>query len=132
VASGATTVTLAPVSSSAAIFRSADTVGRLLANHLNKKWGVPINVVNKPGGQAIPGTLEVYQASPDGYTMLGDGNPTTSIMSVIQKDLPFKIMDRSFIAVATISIGIFCVPSSSPFKSIKDVEIEAKKNPGNF
>jgi hypothetical protein len=49
---------------------STDMAARAMGPFLTKKWGVPINVVNKPGGNTIPGTLEVYSAPPDGYTML--------------------------------------------------------------
>lgn len=51
---------------------SSDLTARLTASYLSKKFGVPVNVVNKSGGNTIPGNLEVYNARPDGYTLHGD------------------------------------------------------------
>lgn len=86
-------------------------------------------MVNKPGGQAIPGTLEVYVASADGYTMLGDGSTTADVMSVVNTDLPFKIMDRTFVASTFDNPTVLFVPFSSPFKTLGDFVAWAKKNP---
>ncbi len=109
-----------------------DLGNRITAAYLSKKWGVPVNVINKPGGNTVPGCLAVYQAAPDGYTVLGDQIATSSLLGVAVKDLPFKIMDRTFIAMTFIlPIGFF-VPSASPIKNLKDLEAEAKRDPGNF
>jgi tripartite-type tricarboxylate transporter receptor subunit TctC len=37
---------------------STDLATRILADELKKMWGVPVNVVNKLGGNGIPGTME--------------------------------------------------------------------------
>ena len=41
-----------------------DVAGRILAPKLSKTLGVPIQVVNKPGGSGIIGTLEAVKAPP--------------------------------------------------------------------
>ena len=69
---------------------STDVAARAMSIFMQKRWGVPVNVVNKPGGNTIPGTLEVYSAAPDGYTILADGLPMSSLLEVVVKDLPFK------------------------------------------
>lgn len=111
---------------------STDMMARTMATFLNKKWGVPINVINKPGGNTIPGQLEVYNAPPDGYTMLGDGLPMCSLLEVVVKDIPFKVMDRTFVAMIVYVPIITIVPSTSPHKSLKDLMEEAMKDPENF
>ncbi len=111
---------------------STDLVTRITAFFLNKKWAVPVNVINKPGGNTVPACLEVYNAKPDGYTLLADNNPSSSMLPVVVKNLPFKIMDRTFIAMTAITPMVIIVPSSSPFKNLKDLEIEAKNSPENF
>jgi tripartite-type tricarboxylate transporter receptor subunit TctC len=109
-----------------------DLFNRIIASFLSKKWGVPVNVINKPGGNAIPGVLGVYNAKPDGYTMLGDGNPSSSLLGVAVKDLPFKVMDRTFVARVGVSPQLFIVAANSPLKTLKDVAAEAKRDPGSF
>lgn len=109
-----------------------DLSARITAAYLSKRWGVPVNVVNKPGGNTVPACLEVYRAAPDGYTMLQDGLGSGPLLEVVVKNLPFKIMDRTFIGVATGVAMFIVVPPNSPFMTMKDLETEAKKDPGNF
>jgi len=111
---------------------STDLATRVVADYLKKKWGVPVNVINKPGGNTVPACLDLYSAVPDGYTLLADNNSSSSMLEIAVKNLPLKIMDRTFIAVTTITPMMLIVPSTSPIKSLKDLEAEAKKNPENL
>jgi tripartite-type tricarboxylate transporter receptor subunit TctC len=108
-----------------------DVIQRMAAASLSKRWGVPVNVLNKSGGMAIPACLEVYQSPPDGYTFYADSTQT-SLMSVVVKDLPFKVMDRTFVSRMVMSPMSLVVSPKSPFKTMKDLEVEVKKNPGAF
>ena len=38
---------------------STDLSARIAADYAKKKWGVPANVTNKPGGNTVPACLEV-------------------------------------------------------------------------
>ena len=105
---------------------STDASARAMAAYLTRKWGVPVMVVNKPGGNTIPGTLEVYSATPDGYTMLADGLPMCSLLDVVVKDLPFKVMDRTFIAMTAMNPLVTIVPASSPFKTFDELVAYAR------
>ena len=111
---------------------STDLVGRLIADNLKKKWGVPVNVINKPGGNTVPANLEVHQSKPDGYTVFSDSQSSCSLLDVAVKDLPFKVLDRTFIAFTTASPHVFYANSASLIKNLKDVEAEVKKSPEQF
>ena len=111
---------------------STDMMSRTIAPFLNKKWGVPVNIINKPGGNTIPGQLEVYNTPPDGYTILADGLPMCSLLGVVVKDVPFKVMDRTFIAIMVQVPMITIVPSTSPHRNLKDLMEEARRDPENF
>jgi tripartite-type tricarboxylate transporter receptor subunit TctC len=111
---------------------ATDLVERVIGSYLTKKWGVPINIVNKSGGNTVPACLEVYNARADGYTLLGDSNPSSSMLPIVVKNLPFKIMDRTFIGMVGITPMIVIVSSNSPIKSMKELEAEAKKGPEDF
>jgi len=110
----------------------ADLYPRFIAENLKAKWGVPMNVINKPGGNTVPANLEVHQATPDGYTLLADGQASCSLLEIAVRDLPFKIMDRTFIAIIAVSPTVFYVPSTYPWKTLKDLEVEAKRDPEHF
>jgi tripartite-type tricarboxylate transporter receptor subunit TctC len=111
---------------------SSDLMARFTAEVFKKKWGVAVNVINKPGGNTVPAQLEVYRAKPDGYTIFSDSQSASSLLEVAMKDLPVKVLDRTFIALTTASPHVFWVPSTSPIKNIKDLEAEAKKDPEHF
>jgi tripartite-type tricarboxylate transporter receptor subunit TctC len=111
---------------------ATDTLARFIGHHVEKKWGVRLNVINKPGGNTVPANLEVYLAKPDGYTMFSDSQSSCSLMEVAIRDLPFKVLDRTFIAFTAASPHIFYANSASPIKNLKDVEAEVKKSPEQF
>ncbi len=110
----------------------ADVCARLVASQLKQKWGVVVNVVNKPGGNTIIANAEVHQARPDGYTVMADSQSGTMLLEVGSRDLPFKILDRTFIAVVVVTPIVFFVPAVSPVKNLKDLAAEAKRDPEHF
>jgi len=108
---------------------STDLVARLIADHVKKKWGVPVNVINKPGGNTVPANLEVHTAKPDGYTMFSDSQSSCSLLEVAMKDLPFKVLDRTFVSFTTASPHVFFVNAASPFKTLNDLAADIKRDP---
>jgi tripartite-type tricarboxylate transporter receptor subunit TctC len=111
---------------------SQDLSSRIVAAYLSKKWNVPINVINKPGGNSIPGSLVVQNAEPNGYTVLTVTSAGTSYQAAGIKDLPYDIFNRTYLGTMNIFPNIFVVPEKSPFKTLKDVIDDLKKDPGSF
>ena len=111
---------------------STDLSSRIAGAYLSKKWGVSVNVVNKPGGNTVPAGLEVYKAPADGYTLLAEANGTSSMLPLVVKNLPFQVMERSFVAIFLLTPFVMIVPSASPYKTLEDVIVEAKKDPEHF
>lgn len=107
-------------------------VARMAGQYLGKKWNVPVNLVNKPGGNTVPAQVDVYGSAADGYTLYGDNIGSTTILAITNPDLPFKILDRTFInTISSNSMLIFVAPNS-PIKTLKDAAAEAKRDPGSF
>lgn len=111
---------------------STDLGMRVIAPALEAKWGVPVRVINKPGGNTVPAVSEVMSAKPDGYTILADGPPQSSMLDTVVKSLPFAVNDRTFVAIAAYTPMKYVVPADSPYKTLKDAAEDAKKDPGNF
>lgn len=111
---------------------STDLGCRVLAKTLEAKWGVPVRVVNKPGGNTVPAVNDVMNAKPDGYTVLADGPPQSSMLDTAVKNLPFKVTDRTFIALAAYTPMMFLAPADSPFKTLADAAAAAKQDPSTF
>ena len=111
---------------------SSDLATRIAADYLKKKWKVPVNIVNKPGGNTIPAVLEMYSANPDGYTLFAENAGSNVSLEIATKELPFKVMDRTFIAMHSMLPYCVTVYAQSPFHSFKDLIEEAKKDPEHF
>jgi tripartite-type tricarboxylate transporter receptor subunit TctC len=111
---------------------STDLSARIVADYVKTKWGVPANVTNKPGGNTVPACLEVYSAKPDGYTLFEDTQNSTSMLPIAVKNLPFKVMDRTFVAIWNMTPQMMFVPSNSSIRNLKDLEAEIKKSPETF
>jgi tripartite-type tricarboxylate transporter receptor subunit TctC len=105
---------------------------RITAGYLKTKWSMPINVINKPGGNTVPACIDVYNAAPDGYTLLGDPPGSSSLLAATVKNLPFNVMDRTFIAMIATNYNVLVVAPSSPIKTLKDLAEEARRDPGSF
>ena len=48
---------------------NTDTVARLVAEGLQEKYGVNVNVINQTGGAGVVGHDAMSRAEPDGYTL---------------------------------------------------------------
>ncbi len=111
---------------------SCDLTSRIIAEFLKKKWGVSFNIISKPGGATVPASLEVYKAKPDGYTLFADGTSSNVTMEISIKDLPFKVMDRTFICMHSNGPYVIAVHPASPFNTLKDLFDDLKKDPEHF
>lgn len=111
---------------------STDLGARIFAEALQTRWNVPVKVINRPGGNTVPGVQEVLRSKPDGHTILMDGPGSSSMLETVVKDLPFKALDRTFLALAAQTPLMLVVPADSPFKTLKDAVEAAKANPDEF
>jgi len=111
---------------------SIDLTARVAAQYLSKKWGVPVNVVNKAGGKSIPGTYEVFHSTPNGYTMFNDSAGTSEFLIVAEKNLPYDIMERTFIGTHSAVSYLLVIPAKSKYRTLQEFIMECKNNPENI
>ncbi|HBB18465.1 MAG: hypothetical protein A3J94_00115 [Syntrophus sp. RIFOXYC2_FULL_54_9] len=110
---------------------ATDLTARILAPKMSTILRVPIQVVNKPGGSGIIGTLEAVKAPSDGYTLLMDCNGTSSIQFAWSENLPYKPEERTYIARAIFTLESLLVPASSPWKTVDDLVNAIRTNPSS-
>lgn len=108
---------------------STDLSARITAKALQEMWKVPIRIVNKPGGNTIPGVDEVMRAPADGYKVLWDTDSSASILDVFMTNLPFKVMDRTWISIVTEAPLVLVVAQDSPIKDLKGAIEFVRKDP---
>ena len=109
---------------------SGDFTTRIIADEIGKELGASIIVENKPGAGGSIASEFVAKSSPDGYTILNQGNH--AINKNLYKNLSYD--DRDFIPVCRVAVGttIMVVSNNSPFNSAKDLIAFAKANPGKL
>ena len=111
---------------------STDSAARVVAQTLEARWGVPVKVINKPGGNTVPAVTEMMAAKPDGTTFLMDNIASSAMLDTVVKNLPFKVTDRTFVAVTAYTPMMFIVHADSPFKTLKDAGEALKKDAETF
>ncbi|HWM83285.1 MAG TPA: tripartite tricarboxylate transporter substrate binding protein [Pseudolabrys sp.] len=107
---------------------STGLTARALAQALEERWKVPVRVVSKPGGNTVPAVEEVMRAKPDGYTVLAESPASSSMLEVVVKNLPMKVMDRTFMGLLAQTPMIFIVSPESPLKTLQDVVARARQD----
>jgi tripartite-type tricarboxylate transporter receptor subunit TctC len=111
----------------------ADTDARIITPLLEKKLGIPVQVVNKPGAGTQVGMTELTSAKPDGYTILLGHFPGT-VTTYLDPTRQTAYSRKNFTGIAfTCSEPFtFIVAKDSPHRSMKDVIDFAKANPEKF
>jgi tripartite-type tricarboxylate transporter receptor subunit TctC len=109
-----------------------DILARLLGEELQKRWGQPVVVENKPGASGNIGTQQVARAAPDGHTLLMAAN--TFVMNAsLYKSLPYdpQTSFAPIVEVATGAIALVVHPSLAA-TNVRELIADAKARPGQI
>ena len=110
---------------------TADTLARVLAQHLGTRLKVSVVVLNKAGASGVIGAASVAQAPADGYTVLYDATPL-SINPHLQK-LPFDAAkDLQPVALVGVTPMLVVVPKNSPYNTLQELIAAAAKASGKL
>ena len=109
-----------------------DVSTRAVAGPLQESLGQSVIVENRPGGGGNIGTEAVARSTPDGYTLLIIGDHT-SIAPALYSKLGYDYL-KDFVSITNLVVGshVLVAHASMPFKDVKDMIAEAKKNPGSM
>lgn len=108
-----------------------DTIARLLADHLGKKWGQPVVVENKPGGQNVIGAQLAARSPADGYNVYFATAAALVSNRYLFKTLPYDPV-ADFVPIALVAKVPFAllVNAASPMRNLQDFIAAAKARPG--
>jgi tripartite-type tricarboxylate transporter receptor subunit TctC len=109
----------------------ADIGARLIQDKLSKRWGQPVIIENKPGGDSMIAIMAVLNANDDHTFMFGpSGNFTAH--PYLYKKLPYD--PNGLIPIAKYSTTILALgaPASENFKDLKDWVARARAANGKF
>jgi tripartite-type tricarboxylate transporter receptor subunit TctC len=109
-----------------------DTLARLLAEHLGRKWGQSAIVENIGGAAGNIGSAEVARAAPDGYTLLLASPGPIATNSFLYKEMPYD--PARWVPIALLATGPYVLVLRKSFEgsTVKELIARAKANPGKI
>jgi tripartite-type tricarboxylate transporter receptor subunit TctC len=111
---------------------SADLLPRVIGEKLSQQWGQPVIVDNRPGAAGNIGATAVFQAEPDGYTLLSAPPPPLVINRLLYPKLAFD--STQFVPMTVIAAipNVLLVNPKLGVESVGELISYAKKNPGKL
>ena len=109
-----------------------DMTARAIAAKLSERWGQQVVVDNRPGAAGTIGVDLTAQATPDGYTICLI-SASHSVNAATNPKLPYDLTrDLQAVSQATSLFYVLYVNPSVPAKSVKELIVHAKANPGKL
>jgi tripartite-type tricarboxylate transporter receptor subunit TctC len=109
---------------------TTDTLTRIVADQLNRKWGMAVIVENVPGMNI--GAERVARAEANGYTLLSSPPSPLTINKLLYHNLPYdpdKLMPITLLATGP---NVLDVRKDLPVNSVKELVAYAKTYPGKL
>ena len=109
----------------------ADIVARLMADRLSKKWGQPVIVENRPGGDAIPALTQFINAADDHGLLVA---PASTFIAHPLQYAKLSYDPKEIFPVARVSntVVAIAVPTALGVSNLKELVERAKKEPGKL
>jgi len=110
-----------------------DLAARLVANRMSIDFNQTVIIENKPGANGGIGANVVAKAEPDGYTLLVANLGILGVNPVVREHLPYDT-SKDFVPVSRLAISplLLIVNSSLEIKTVQDLIVAAKKDPGKL
>lgn len=109
---------------------NSDVLARTVGQKLSERWGQPVVVDNKPGGNTIIAAVEAARAAPDGYTLFLPVNSTLTVNPFATSKLAYD-PQRDFTPISLVtSVSMIWVANDKlPAKTMQELVAYAKAHP---
>jgi len=112
---------------------STDTIGRIMAEQLQKRLGQSFVVYNRAGATGTIGAGFVQRAAPDGYTLMMSSLGTYVIAPHLIKATPYNALtDFDYISVPVQAPNVLVAAPDKAARTVQDVIAELKARPGQI
>jgi tripartite-type tricarboxylate transporter receptor subunit TctC len=109
----------------------SDIGARLFADRLSKRWGQPIVVENRPGGDGIV-AINAFVTAHDDHVLLFAPSSSFTAHPFLHDHLPYKPSDLVPITRISNTIVVIAVPVSLNVDSLAELVTLARKEPGKL
>jgi tripartite-type tricarboxylate transporter receptor subunit TctC len=109
----------------------ADIGARLIAEKLSARWGQPVVVENRPGGDGFV-AIGAFVNSKDDHTLLFGPASSFTAHPYLHDKLPYDPRDLAPVARVSATLIALAVPPSLDVKTLGDVVAMAKAQPGKL
>jgi len=109
----------------------SDIGARLFADRLSARWGQPVVIENRPGGDGFV-AITAFLSAHDDHTLLFAPTSTFTAHPVLHQKLPYDPHDLVPIARVTNTLISVSVPASLRISSLKELVALAQAQPGKL
>lgn len=112
---------------------TTDIIARLLGAQLERRWGQPVVIDNRPGAGGNIGTDHVVKSPPDGHTLLIGSVGPLAVNVSLYRSMPYD--PRRDLAAVTLIAGVpnvLIVRPDFPARDVAGLVAEAKRRPGQL
>jgi tripartite-type tricarboxylate transporter receptor subunit TctC len=104
---------------------------RLLGDRLSNRWGQPVVIENRPGGDAVVAVSAVISANDDHVLLASPTSALTAHPYVLQQ-VPYKDSDLLPIARGWNTVIVIAIPTPMEVKTMRDLVAMTRANPGKL
>ena len=104
---------------------------RLLGDRLSKRWGQPVVIENRPGGDAVVAVSTVISANDDHVLLASPTSALTAHPYVLQQ-MPYKDSDLLPIARGWNTVIVIAVPAAMEVTTMHELVAMTRANPGQL
>ena len=111
---------------------ATDIAARLLAERLSAKWGKPVVIENRPGGDGLV-AINAFTSANDDHVLLYASSASFMAHPYTQEKLPYD-MERDLAPIARVcdTVVAASVPAAAEFKTVAEFAARAKAEPGKY
>jgi tripartite-type tricarboxylate transporter receptor subunit TctC len=109
----------------------ADIGGRLFAEKLSARWGHPVVIENRPGGDSIV-AITAFLTANDDHTLLFGPSGNFTVHPFLYSKLSYNPADLIPIVRASNTLLASAVKADAPYSNAKEFTEAVRANPGKF
>ncbi len=111
---------------------ASDTAARMFAERLSARWGKPVVVENRPGGDGLV-SLDAFVGAHDDHTMWFGPAGTFNVLPYQHDTLPFDLR-RDLVPIVSVSEVVLAIstPVAMSVSSLDQLMTTAREHPGKL